>query len=167
MKTTVIRFCALSALLSCMIANNVQAEIYKWTDASGAVHYTQTPPPDLSKAKDIAQDISLSTGKATHPTKADAMTKSEEQDKDQSKDEMEQAKDEGAKNAEKHRQFCEQQKSSLKQLLSNPVIRWRSTENEEKILSAKERADKIAEIEKSVKELCNSDVLPEKVSKAQ
>lgn len=164
MKTTVIRLCALSALLSCMIAN-VQAEIYKWTDASGAVHYTQTPPPDLSKAKDIAQDISLSTGKATHATKTDVSTKSDEQDKP--KDEIEQAKDEGAKNADKHRQFCEQQKSSLKQLLSNPVIRWRSTDNEEKILSAKERADKIAEVEKNVKELCNSEVLPEKVSKAQ
>lgn len=164
MKTTVIRLCALSALLSCMIAN-VQAEIYKWTDASGAVHYTQTPPPDLSKAKDIAQDISLSTGKATHITKTDVSVKSDEQDKP--KDEIEQAKDEGAKNADKHRQFCEQQKSSLKQLLSNPVIRWRSTDNEEKILSAKERADKIAEAEKNVKELCNSEVLPEKVSKAQ
>lgn len=164
MKTTVIKLCALSALLSCMIAN-VQAEIYKWTDASGAVHYTQTPPPDLSKAKDIAQDISLSTGKATHATKTDVSAKTDEHDK--SKDEIEQAKDEGVKNADKHRQFCEQQKSSLKQLLSNPVIRWRSTDNEEKILSAKERADKIAEVEKNVKELCNSEVLPEKVSKAQ
>lgn len=164
MKTTVIKLCALSALLSCMIAN-VQAEIYKWTDASGAVHYTQTPPPDLSKAKDIAQDISLSTGKATHATKTDVSAKTDEHDK--SKDEIEKAKDEGVKNADKHRQFCEQQKSSLKQLLSNPVIRWRSTDNEEKILSAKERADKIAEVEKNVKELCNSEVLPEKVSKAQ
>ncbi|TXH72730.1 MAG: DUF4124 domain-containing protein [Thiothrix sp.] len=164
MKTTVIKLCALSALLSCMIAN-VQAEIYKWTDASGAVHYTQTPPPDLSKAKDIAQDISLSTGKATHATKTDVSAKADEHDKP--KDEIEQAKDEGVKNADKHRQFCEQQKSSLKQLLSNPVIRWRSTDNEEKILSAKERADKIAEVGKNVKELCNSEVLPEKVSKAQ
>ncbi|WP_298608909.1 DUF4124 domain-containing protein [uncultured Thiothrix sp.] len=165
MKTTVIRLCALSALLSCMIAN-VQAEIYKWTDASGAVHYTQTPPPDLSKAKDIAEDISLSTGKATHATKTDT-AKSEEQDKDKPKDEMEQAKDEGAKNEEKHRQFCDQQKGSLKQLLANPIIRWRSTDNVEKILTAKERADKIAEVEKNVKELCNADVLPAQASKAQ
>ncbi|TXH68740.1 MAG: DUF4124 domain-containing protein [Thiothrix sp.] len=166
MKTTVIRLCALSALLSCMIGN-VQAEIYKWVDASGAVHYTQTPPPDLSKAKDIAQDISLSAGKASHALKTDTQTKSDEADKDKPKDELEKAKDEGTKNAEKHRQFCEQQKSSLKQLLANPVIRWRSTDNEEKILSAKERADKIAEVEKNVKDLCNSDVLPDNVVKAQ
>lgn len=166
MKTTVIKLCALSALLSCMIAN-VQAEIYKWTDASGAVHYTQTPPPDLSKAKDIAEDISLSTGKSTHAAKADTETKSEETTKDKPKDELEQAKDEGAKNEDKHRQFCEQQKASLKQLLSNPVIRWRSTDNVEKILSAKERADKIAEMEKNVKDLCNSDVLPNKTAKVQ
>lgn len=165
MKTTVIKLCALSALLSCMIAN-VQAEIYKWTDASGAVHYTQTPPPDLSKAKDIAEDISLSTGKAKHTEKTGTATKSAE-DKDKPKDELEQAKDEGTKNEDKHRQFCEQQKNSLKQLLSNPVIRWRSTENEEKILTAKERADKIAEMEKNVKDLCNPQVLPDKVNKAQ
>lgn len=166
MKKTVIKLCALSALLSCMIAN-VEAEIYKWTDAAGAVHYTQTPPSDLSKAKDIAQEISLSTGKAKHTEKMEASAKSEEENKDKPKDELDQAKDEGAKNQDKHRQFCEQQKNSLKQLLANPVIRWRSTENEEKILTAKERANKIAEMEKNVKELCNPDVLPDKVNKAQ
>ena len=166
MKIELIKLCALSALLSCMIAS-VEAEIYKWTDASGAVHYTQTPPPDLSKAKDIAEDISLSTGKAKHTEKTEATAKSEEENNDKPKDELDQAKDEGAKNEDKHRQFCDQQKSSLKQLLANPVIRWRSTENEEKILSAKERAEKIAEMEKNVKELCNPQVLPDKVNKAQ
>lgn len=166
MKKTAIKLCALSALLSCMIAN-VQAEIYKWTDASGAVHYTQTPPPDLSKAKDIAEDISLSTGKAKHTEKAETTAKSEENNKDKPKDEFEQAKEEGAKNEDKQRQFCDQQKDSLKQLLSNPVIRWRSTDNQEKILTAKERAEKIAEMEKSVKELCNSEVMPDKTAKAQ
>lgn len=166
MKTKLIKICALSALLSCVITN-VEAEIYKWTDASGAVHYTQTPPPDLSKAKDIAEDISLSTGKAKHTEKAETSAKSDEDNKDKPKDELDQAKDEGAKNEDKHRQFCDQQKSSLKQLLANPVIRWRSTDNEEKILSAKERAEKISEMEKNVKELCNSAVLPDKVNKAQ
>lgn len=165
MKKTVIQLCALSVLLSGMITS-VEAEIYKWTDASGAVHYTQTPPPDASKAKEIAQDISLSSGKAKQAEKANTSAKSEE-DKDKSKDELDQAKDEGSKNEDKHRQFCEQQKSSLKQLLANPVIRWRSTANEEKILTAKERADKIAEMEKNLKDLCNPQVLPDKVNQAQ
>lgn len=165
MKKTVIQLCALSALLSCMITS-VEAEIYKWTDASGAVHYTQTPPPDLSKAKEIAQDIGLSSGKAKHAEKTNTSGKAED-DQDPDKKELDQAKDEGSKNEDKHRQFCEQQKASLKQLLANPVIRWRSTDNAEKILTAKERADKIAEMEKSLKDLCNPQVLPDKVNKAQ
>lgn len=163
-KTTAIKLCALSALLACTIAN---AEIYKWTDAAGSVHYTQTPPPELSKAKDIAQDISLSAGKAQHKSRAAETTKDETLDKDKPKDELEQAKQEGDKNADQHRKFCEQQKESLKQLLANPVIRWRSTDNEEKILSAKERSEKITEMEKNVKDLCNPSVLPEKVNKAE
>ena len=165
MKKTVLKLCARTALLSCMITS-VEAETYKWTDAAGTVHYTQTPPPDSSKAKDIAQDIGLSSGKAKQAEKATS-AKSEDDNKDPAKNELDQAKNEGSKNEDKHRQFCEQQKTSLKQLLANPVIRWRSTENEEKILTAKERADKIAEMEKNLKDLCNPQVLPEKANQAQ
>jgi len=147
------------------MVGSVEAEIYKWTDAAGSVHYTQTPPPDAAKAKDIAQEISLSTGKAQHSSTD--KTAKEEESKDKPKDEMDKAKEDGAKNEDKHRAFCDQQKTSLKQLLSNPVIRWRSTDNQEKILTAKERTDKITEFEKNLKDLCNPEVMPEKTNKAQ
>ncbi len=161
MNKTLAKLCALSVLLA--VVGTAHAEIYKWTDANGSVHYTQTPPPDPSQAKDIGQEISLSTGKAQKGS--NNATPTAKQDKE--KDDIEKARDDGTKNAEKHQTFCDQQNAALKQLLANPVIRWKSATEEEKILSAKERTDKIAEFEKNIKELCNKEVLPEKTSKAE
>ena len=159
--------CAFSLVLACAMAN-VQAGVYKWTDDSGAVHYTQTPPPDSSKAKNMDQEISLATGKPQHSSAVKGTdTANATEDKDKPTDEMAAAKQEGAKNEDKHRQFCDQQKTALKQLVSNPVIRWKTAENEEKILTAQERTDKIAEFEKNVKDLCNPQVMPDKTNKTQ
>ncbi|MGH8502812.1 MAG: DUF4124 domain-containing protein [Gammaproteobacteria bacterium] len=38
------RIAAAAALLICLSAANAQTAVYKWTDAEGQVHYSQTPP---------------------------------------------------------------------------------------------------------------------------
>ena len=48
---------SLALLLS---ASPSQAEFYKWTDESGQIHYTQTPPPEQQ-----AEKIEVKTGRAT------------------------------------------------------------------------------------------------------
>ncbi|PIE00696.1 MAG: hypothetical protein CSA79_02765 [Thiothrix nivea] len=140
------------ALLLCL-SFSAQAEIYKWTDSDGNTHYSQTPPQDnKSKAEDIGEEIDMAAG-----TASDTNNKAVKQEKT-ADNEMEAARKQGKENTLKHRTFCEQQKAALKKLLSNPVIRWKS-KDEEKILSADERKNKIAEFEKNIKELCNPDVL--------
>lgn len=143
-------------LLLTALSFSAQAEIYKWTDANGVIQYTQTPPPDPSKAKDIQQEIDLSSG-TSHKQSAPANAPDDEPDPA-----LAEAKATGIKKADEHRNFCAQQKSALAQLMANPVIRWKSSSDEEHILTAKERSEKIAEFEKSLKEMCNKDVLPEK-----
>jgi len=53
----------------CMLGS-ASAEIYKWTDKNGKVHFSATPPKDTStKAVDIEKDIKFKIGKAqTGPT---------------------------------------------------------------------------------------------------
>lgn len=144
------------AFLLLCLTFTAHAEIYKWTDADGNTHYSQTPPEDnKTKAENIGDEIDMAAGTASSQP-AEAVTKDTAAD-----DEMTAAKKKGEENAVKHNSFCEQQKAALKQLLSNPVVRWKS-KDEEKILSAKERAGKIAEFEKNIKQLCNADVLAEK-----
>lgn len=42
---------ACAVLLAAVVANPVQARIYKWTDDDGQVHYTQMPPPGDTQAE--------------------------------------------------------------------------------------------------------------------
>jgi hypothetical protein len=45
--------------IACGIALDVEAEIYKWKDASGQMHYTTTPPPSAdAKATGIQTEYS-------------------------------------------------------------------------------------------------------------
>ena len=47
--------------LTLALANTTSAEIYKWTDAQGNTHYTQTPPPakevKAENVENIEKDI--------------------------------------------------------------------------------------------------------------
>lgn len=146
-------------ILTLTLTHTASAEIYKWTDAQGNTHYTQTPPPAKeAKAEDvqnIGKDIEMATGKLGN------VTAEENTDSSADQDEMAKAREDGKKNTIKHKTFCDQQKSALKQLLANPVIRWKSSEGE-RVLTAKERQSKIDEFNKNVKEMCNDEVLATK-----
>lgn len=133
------------------------AEIYKWTDADGKTHYSQTPPEDnTTKAKDIGDEIDMAAGTATQGNTDTTNTETTKAD-----DGLEKSRQKGKENSLNHQTYCDQQQSALKKLLENPVIRWKSKDSE-KVLSAKERQSKIAEFEKSIQEMCNADVLPQK-----
>ncbi|MEZ5480247.1 MAG: DUF4124 domain-containing protein [Thiolinea sp.] len=154
MKTPLSRLATL-LLLGIGLSCTAQAEIFKWTDADGNTHYTQTPPPDQSiKAEDIAADIDMAAGTKGQGEEKKATPEPEQQPADT----IEAARRAGASNQAKVHDFCEKQEATLKQLLANPVIRWQSSEGE-KILTAKERAEKIASFEKNIKEVCNPEVL--------
>ncbi len=145
----------IASLMFCL-SFTAHAEIYKWTDAAGNTHYSQTPPENTAtKAEDIGDEIDMAAGTAQGGSGEPVKKETTE------KDEMAQAKKAGEENSIKHQTYCDQQRNALKKLLSSPVIRWKSGDSE-KVLSAKERKGKIAEFEKSIKELCNKDVLPQK-----
>nr|HPQ95865.1 DUF4124 domain-containing protein [Thiolinea sp.] len=38
-----------------LLSISVQAEIYKWVDADGKTHYSQTPPPPEIQSRDIGE----------------------------------------------------------------------------------------------------------------
>lgn len=145
-------------ILTLTLNHTVSAEIYKWTDAQGNTHYSQTPPQGqenkAADVKNIVTDIEMAAG--TLIGKPETTAKPAKND-----DEMKKAEEAGKKNMAKHKSNCEKQKSALKQLLANPVIRWKSGE-EERILTASERQEKIDEFSSNIKEMCNDKVLATK-----
>lgn len=154
MKTSLHKalFLPLLSVLFVLGVQTAQAEIYKWKDANGKMQYTQTPPPPSVKSDNIEDDIKMAAGKASKSANQ-TKTASEEEDED-----IANARIKGKENEKQHVAFCEQQKSALKQLLANPVIRWKD-ENGERVLTAKERREKITTFENTVETMCNEDML--------
>jgi hypothetical protein len=60
------------ALLLMVVALPSQAEFYKWTDESGQVHYTQTPPPE-QQAEKITVDTGTAAPVAMTPTEKEGV----------------------------------------------------------------------------------------------
>lgn len=150
-------FLPVTALLTVCLAQNVAAEMYKWTDKDGKTHYTQTPPPANADGKNIADEIRLSTGKLgnTIPTAPTAPPS----------DEMEQARQAGEKSEQKHRDFCAQQEAALKQMTANSLIQWKDQGGEARYLTAEEKAQKMDELQKNIDSMCKPEMFRAKAAK--
>lgn len=61
----------------------IQADIYKWTDADGKVHYSATPPKEPQKdVEDIEDEIKANIGKVQPSTNYKAPTQTAEKASD-------------------------------------------------------------------------------------
>lgn len=143
-------FMPVAVLVSVFFTLNASAEMYKWTDKRGEVHYTQTPPPPDAKGKDIEEDIRLSTGKLGNniPTQAD---------KSAPKDDMDKAREAGEKSDKKHRDFCAQQEAALKQMTENALIKWKD-EKGERFLTAEEKTGKMKDMQNNIDSMCKPEM---------
>jgi hypothetical protein len=55
-------------LVLLLLSAPAQAEVYRWIDANGVVHYSSTPPPQGAKADRLNLDASPgNVAQATHP----------------------------------------------------------------------------------------------------
>ncbi|MBK8453942.1 MAG: DUF4124 domain-containing protein [Thiofilum sp.] len=148
----------LVALAFSYSALNAQAEVYKWTDAQGKTHYSQTPPPNV-KAKNMDAELYLHSSKAsgkTPPTTKEPVVP--EKDLPEIPKDLAEAKAKGEQDKKKVETFCTEQELSLKQMLANTLIRWKD-EQGERLLTAEERDAKIKEAEKNLSTICTPEVL--------
>lgn len=136
-------------LISTFTALPANAEMYKWKDKSGEVHYTQTPPPAGVEGKDIEDDIKLSTGKLGNGNKKPPPSKSQ--------DGLADAENAGKKSEDKHRDFCTQQENTLKQMTASSLIKWKDDKGE-RYLTAEEKATKIKELKQNLESMCRPEM---------
>lgn len=148
----------LIAVLFSTLALQASANIYKWTDASGKTHYSQTPPADAkAKAKDMEKELHIQSKSAPKTDAKKSVNPEQVIPPDEPKD-IEEAKAKGKENKAKTEEFCKGQDIALKQLLANTLIRWKD-EKGERILTAEERDAKVKEAENNLKTMCTPEVL--------
>lgn len=137
-------------IIGAFIALPVAAEMYKWKDKNGEIHYTQTPPPAGLNGKDIEADIKLSTGKLGN-------SGAKPSNKTDGKNDLATAEEEGKKSEEKHQDFCTQQENTLKQMTASSLIKWKD-EKGERYLTAAEKTAKMNELKQNIDTMCRPEM---------
>lgn len=138
------------ALLALAAAVAVQAQVYRWVDEQGKVHYGERPPGG-AKASPVEDRIATPPG--TVKPKAD--TAQQERDFQRRQMEREQKEAREQRSAEKSKQACERERSRLATLRSaRRVTAGVDDKGDRRYLSDAERADSIRTQEDAVARAC-------------
>lgn len=145
-------------IVTLLLQSPVFAEIYKWTDSSGEVHYTQTPPPGGISSQVIQG--------APPPAESDETIRQEQQKLQERLDAMEErrAQREEEEAIEKQRQElskineknCITAKNNLAKLQQGGIKRYLTPEGEVIRLTDEDRQRRITEAQKQVEQYCSN-----------
>jgi hypothetical protein len=156
MKKIIKKTIALTSIgtFALMFSTCSQAEIYKWTDENGTIHYTATPPMQKQKrikATNIENEIRSAAGKYRPPAKGSKAgstdVRSTSQD-DSNKDEQLAGPD------KKLIKYCENQRNNLEQLKKNFRNVWIDVKGQKTNLDQEQRKQKVDYLRQRIKEDC-------------
>jgi hypothetical protein len=132
----------------------VSAQVYTWRDASGKIHYSDTPPPGVDAKKMRAGAQSGATPPSSAPTRSvaeqDMEFRKRQTDADKARAKAEQEKNE----AEDSRRNCEDAKRQLSALESGQRMGRLNEAGEQIPLDDDMRAQEIEKARKSVQSWC-------------
>lgn len=143
-------FCIITTAILISITNSGHAEIYKWTDAQGNVHYSDIKPNQSNSEK-----LSIKTNKTFKETRSpqDASSELDQINQTALEAQAEKLKTESQKrDRENH---CNSLRNNLKVLEENSRIKI--NENDEiRFLTDQEITDKKADYNEQIQELCSN-----------
>lgn len=158
------RFLMVAVLAACSMA--VAADIYKWVDADGKVHYSNTPPPKANVTKVKIEDPAPSTGGATPTPSADYWRQKDDEfrkrQEEKYKSEQESSDKVAVEEADKRKKTCEFYRKDLEQVLGTRERVTRSADGSEIIIDTEaeplnntQRARVIGELNDAIATHCN------------
>lgn len=149
MKTFV---CALVALCACLLAATAPAEVYKWTDTEGRVHFGDRPPQ--GEAETLQLPEAAGSGVADTPEarleKQRRLLRAFEEERRQKRDAQEQARRE---KAERQRNCAEARDDLRNQETAGAVYRL-GPDGQRVFLDDAERAQSLAQARAAVERWC-------------
>jgi len=139
-----------------LMSFNVHAELNKWVDADGKVHYSDTPPPEVT-----TQSVRNIAGKdqanapASYSPKSLAEREAEMKKSKQSKEEASKKKAEDDARADAKRRNCEGARENAKSLEAGGRIYSYDEKGERSYLDDSARAQRLEEARKVISANCN------------
>ena len=137
-----------------ILSMNSSAEIYKWVDEKGSVHYTAQPPVQKKKrvkAKNIEDEIKFKAGKYRPPI---ANTSSKQKNSSTNEENSSANPEELAGPDKKLMSYCTNQKKNLEQLRKNFRNVWIDVKGKKTCLDQEQRKEKVAYLQKRITEDC-------------
>ncbi len=134
--------------------NSAQAEVYKWTDKSGQVHYSDQPP-----AAEAAHRVP-GTGTPADNSEAIKALAEKEQDYKKRQDETAKAKEKADKEAEEARikhHNCDRARKQMSQLQSGQRLYTTSPYGSRTYMDATARQQALDNAQKAINENCNQN----------
>jgi uncharacterized membrane protein YccC len=140
-----------------LLQSPVFAQIYKWTDDSGEVHYTQTPPPGGISSEEIQgapppaeSEETIHREQQELQERLDAMNKrlAEQEEKEAIEREREELAEINEKN-------CITAKNNLAKLHQGGIKRYLTPEGEVIRLTEEERQRRISETQEQIDKYCS------------
>ncbi|HIO93090.1 MAG TPA: DUF4124 domain-containing protein [Leucothrix mucor] len=130
-----------------------EAKVYTWTDATGVIHYSATPPKPTEKVSNLKDDLRITDNKI-----ASTKIKEQKEDKTPSKEKqtnhINSDKNKAQIKARKKRGFCNSQRKNLNLLSKHKKVNWVQN-GESKPLNSEQRRNKIRAIEQSIHANCS------------
>ena len=139
-----------------LISFNVHAELNKWVDADGKVHYSDTPPPEVA-----AKSVRTFAGKdqteapASYTPKSLAEREAEMKKAKQAKEDAAKSKAEEDARADAKKRNCEGARQNAKSLEEGGRIYTYDEKGERSYMDDAARAQRLEEARKAISANCN------------
>jgi hypothetical protein len=134
-----------------LVTMNSQAEIYKWTDAKGVIHYSaQKPVQQTIKSENIEDEIRSAAGKYRASSRQVPQTPAQTTTKSKNIKTKTQLSGPSAKLVS----YCKTQRKNLAQLKKNYRNIWKDKGGKTSRLNQKQRQQKVNKIQKSITTEC-------------
>lgn len=137
-------------LFFCLFPAVAAAEIYKWVDEQGQVHYGQSPPAD-QQAETVKGPPGVDTEGAR---KALQERRDKLKELDEQRAERKKAAMEAEQQAQARKERCNAARESLAQLRTQNRVQYINEDGERAFLSEEQRQQRLDEAQKAVEESC-------------
>ena len=142
--------------LALMFSTCSHAEIYKWTDEKGTIHYTAIPPMQKKthiKATNIESEIRSAAGKYRPPARGSKRAGTDRESTSQD-DALKDKNEQLAGPDKKLVKYCENQRNNLQQLKKNYRNVWIDVKGQKTTLNQEQRKQKVDYLKQRIQEDC-------------
>jgi hypothetical protein len=145
-----VRYLLSAAVVTGLLAFNVQAAVYKWVDKDGVTHFSQSPPPPGIEGKTITPPPAVDTQGAQKKLKEteEKLDKAHKQREDQAKEEQKKQKEMEAK-----AEACKQAEARLRSF-QNPRVNFVDKDGTRRRATEEERQRELGKAQEYIDKNC-------------